>query len=803
MVFPPELNTAQEKIEWGQSILKQIPEGLRASDYPINKLDFLSRTIEGEQLLVRQLKRDPTFMVQANARPPLRTFRIQKIRRESGFGEGLLPAWTELHRQTQGAFDLDALLTDWPRRSAHAFYSGLAQFIPKERRKMLSDPDLKERWRNVSSVLRQIPIEELRSRFKISAFGVTEKAWNWEHLENLAESISLHEDRLIIALDQGRGEQAAWFLSDESLAMDDASGSVRQNERIIEGLKTRARALYLSQSVPIEIDVVERELVLREVPPYLAVHRGCLGNDCSTDRSWAFPYSPFERVWFVEHNGVKIGYVTGNITMLADKPNLFIRDVAGIGFARGDNTLLLKGLYLLKESYGAAQMTIVKADWVGNNKWRWQQDELRDFGRGREPFAEVQSVTQHFQDSAVRAILSVQRNSSPSYDSIEIHKYCRSVVFPADADLGVRIVGADFEVKSDLKSSKEAFYSALSLAKTTLIFNGLNEYSDQKIPWQDLFAVIDNTGGLPAAAHTENLRAWFNRYNLPFSQNLLRKYETLFSIGYLQASDALSEENVKTTLRYVLEAIWRAGVPIPTVEKAKRLVAEHTSVFEESELFIRATNQLIERRSDVDAERILTLWTQGYRFRNNAIPPSAHAFLRETLGGTPDYSGWALDRLVVKSSGRMNAAGLTIEEVEVIAAALENSDEAVSEVPSLRAAEFFMDLRGAIALSPVVIKEISESIVGEENLHIAYPLSIFYVRQKSLFPNDGVVASAALAILEDHLRNGDLPQAWRDEGRELLRAIPAREAAAFRLIANKHGWEKRQFTPCNDLLSPK
>ena len=70
----------------------------------------------------------------------------------------------------------------------------------------------------------------------------------------------------------------------------------------------------------------KKVLTLVEVHPLLSVFRGYIGGDCATSCSFAYPYSPEEKVFFIlNKKGEDVGYLNGTIVNLENGGQSFFR----------------------------------------------------------------------------------------------------------------------------------------------------------------------------------------------------------------------------------------------------------------------------------------------------------------------------------------------------------------------------------------------------------------------------------------------------------------------------------------------
>lgn len=98
---------------------------------------------------------------------------------------------------------------------------------------------------------------------------------------------------------------------------------------------------------------------LLEVHPDLAVLRGFVGNDCSTDVSFGFPYSPYERTYYVVNQKNEfLGYVSLSLVDFRQTRSFFFHTIAGPEVNHAINDLIIRGVYAAREQIGGRFMAM-------------------------------------------------------------------------------------------------------------------------------------------------------------------------------------------------------------------------------------------------------------------------------------------------------------------------------------------------------------------------------------------------------------------------------------------------------------
>ncbi|MBF0315758.1 MAG: hypothetical protein HQK50_14780 [Oligoflexia bacterium] len=122
-------------------------------------------------------------------------------------------------------------------------------------------------------------------------------------------------------------------------------------------LSSRLQKKY-SELIPKKTETVEsvsgKQLILKEVPPAVALFRGFVGNDCSSGKSGMYANSPMERVFFLEDAKGRVkGYVAGTILTIEGTPSFYLHTIAGMHISPEDTQSVFEGLNELLHSKAA------------------------------------------------------------------------------------------------------------------------------------------------------------------------------------------------------------------------------------------------------------------------------------------------------------------------------------------------------------------------------------------------------------------------------------------------------------------
>lgn len=100
---------------------------------------------------------------------------------------------------------------------------------------------------------------------------------------------------------------------------------------------------------------IKMGLTLEEWPAFMALFRGCLGQDCSSQYSSVYALSPVERIFSIKgKSGPEEckGYVAGTMVQVGGRPALYVHTIAGPRVTGAEAKLILDGLYLNRKSLG-------------------------------------------------------------------------------------------------------------------------------------------------------------------------------------------------------------------------------------------------------------------------------------------------------------------------------------------------------------------------------------------------------------------------------------------------------------------
>jgi hypothetical protein len=507
--------------------------------------------------------------------------------------------------------------------------------------------------------------------------------------------------------------------------------------------------VFSFQRVNPRTEEIIEEHILREIPPRLAIFRGCVGGDCSTSHSWAYPYSPFERYFFIEsREGKIIGYVSGAITKVNGQPNFYLRDVVGPGLKPEQIPTIVYGFYLALEKMGLNQMTLMPLEFAHENVYQPQEDILKAI-----PTAVI--VNQVFQDQDFRIKYLDRSVTNREFDAVTRHAAVRQMN-PENAVLQnyrIKLLGDELTSKNIGVEPTSRYWELIDGATASNDVVILSRNVDPHRDWQSFLNVLRNEQKLPLQEFYESAMTASEANGFPLSQNLIRKHDVMFRVGHLNAPDAFTTTDPKLlrqTVRYVRSLLWNQS----TASLALEIIQEHRELMESHEVMIDAFASLFERHRDQDAILLAQLWGIGIHLKNLR--------LTELQVDWAIASARSADVLLAMAKKRKEFSDhLPTPVVQRLAKLLDSGrdgDESVSEA----AAALLYD---ADLSDPEVLNEVVESIEQDENAKIFIPLSIAYLRSTV---KTAAVARVAVEILAANIQTAEFPTEWRQEAKRLL-----------------------------------
>lgn len=288
--------------------------------------------------------------------------------------------------------------------------------------------------------------------------------------------------------------------------------------------------------------IENRELIARifEVPPHLAIYRGCIGGDCSTTRSAFYPYSPWEHVFYIKNERNEfVGYASVTRVKSNGIDTFYLKDLAGAKMSPETARAALFALRQMTSDYGAKRFAIAAPTFTNaQNHNRSIVRMLEDYNKNPD------TVSLDFQDAPFRQFLRTEvrltYHSTASYDDPESHKV--GVLIKNREPDGLKYA---FEVKKGglPEYSFQELIHEMKRVVRKVVMNGQKVESASNIlsvtEINEAVQVIANTNRSTMIGYFRKLSTLFSNYGSKFDRSSLMQDATLFSRGLLRVSDIM------------------------------------------------------------------------------------------------------------------------------------------------------------------------------------------------------------------------------------------------------------------------
>lgn len=361
-----------------------------------------------------------------------------------------------------------------------------------------------------------------------------------------------------------------------------------------------------------ETVATQKILTLYEVHPYLAVHRGCIGGDCATTSSWAFPYSPFEHVFYIFENNRPIGYMSATRLKTRNGMTLYVKDIVGPNISPRTVENIVNSLPQLKEHYGAEEVSLAHSSFtVEQNKYKAIKDTLADYDDRKTDFSQGDLLQNAFFDVEIRDAIVQVAKVTYKYDKDSTHS--NSIVLRTDpeivAGLEVKIAPGTLETFVPT-SNKEALLTALlqlSVDPETEI-EGIEGVNPADVRY--LADRLKNPMNFTLENYYQHMDDLFAEYGITLSGQFRNKHQELFWQGHLSSFDTFSKnrsgEISAESTRYLLAVIKR-GKDLSWLGNVVHKWGGHLS---KNQDYLDLLKSMADRGSDNDFARLAFL--RGY-----------------------------------------------------------------------------------------------------------------------------------------------------------------------------------------------
>ncbi len=154
----------------------------------------------------------------------------------------------------------------------------------------------------------------------------------------------------------------------------------------------------------------------------MAVLRGYVANDCATSSSFAFPYSPYERTFYIQ-NGKKeiLGYASLSLVKVDGKAGLYLHTITGPKLLKSQADLCISMIERAKEKIGGTRVYLPEDHRIDENV---NYQAAREAMKARVDQATPQLLS--WSDSTLRRLIAKHGNTL-FYDGTHKNKVGRLV----------------------------------------------------------------------------------------------------------------------------------------------------------------------------------------------------------------------------------------------------------------------------------------------------------------------------------------------------------------------------------------
>lgn len=663
MVLPPEsIQTDSGRRQFAKQILEEMPM-LPSQGYDQAHVSGYVTRMSG-LLYKNGLAEDQQFKQWAKARPDLKTYSFYSFHEETkdlyslstdypaialGFFEDELEAHYRRNKKGFVAY-LATRISDLAAASSslqsNAVSAGLGSLFDQNiRREILGQKNIVARSESLRAALQNVSEADLRTRFQSERFGIPRDELTVERALQLLDLSVEQELELIhllsalevlersgdLSADAFSAQYLQWFTSEEApefMAFPDS------NETVISTIG-RVRAIAKNSFTTLEASVTrvvrDSEIIVQEVPPHLAVFRSCAGGDCSTSSSWAYPFSPMERNFYIfnpDNLFEEIGYISGNILQLQGKDTLYIRDMTGRNLAPEQIDLIIKGFAQILPETGVSQLAFAVPQFHSS-----ENHFPPLYSRIEAMIKNLPVYPTKFYDAKIRENYLNPVVSSAHYDSPERHDtaslYVEEKIDPNSPPVrGERLSDTFIQDGRNQLPVGEGLLRRLELALASNNPAFLKGTAYKFTRWVNVYAIWMNRYPLKLDQYFEAVSEELKKIGFQLTPALQRKFPDLFFHGIIASPDAFVHPDEKVRHRN-FDLVLQKFLRFPDANLLANLRTAKATFYEYPP-FLKAAKQMLERFRPADRTRITALWNQGFFFENMPISKVVFEHLAQT-----------------------------------------------------------------------------------------------------------------------------------------------------------------------------
>ena len=529
--------------------------------------DILS-VLDQQSQVIAQLEKDEKF--RKNLDHPLLQFSIEQGQNISVDPEAV-KHWKTNLKKTLSEFDqtkplntqvqskLEALSAKMGQGTSQGLRTGLINSLPKEDRAAYFKMDAQTQIKKLTETL---PHDLSAAGFKGELYGLGTSNVTKDQaltllstkLKNEASFNSLLQLQIIIqnnkSIDQISSDEIIRLSNKKELESAAAATSMgrEKNPAWFPELDRSMKSLVkIGETTPL----ISKSIRLTELPPSVGIFRGYLGGDCSTKYSCAYAWGPDERTFMITgEDGTRKGYVSGTIVKAAGKKSFYIHSINGAKISTNETKAIFEGLNQVSKEMGVSQV-VLATESMGSLV------NYPEIAKGYKSHTDNKpEVELKYQDTYARK--KIDPLMEGSYDRVGANTV--GAIFendPSFTPIHAHLEKNEIHFNPKVISKDRAFLLALDFKNV-----GQDEVANRIISamgrspstFKKTIELFNNPHHLNTQEYLASLKNIFKDWNLTLNDELLIKKGNWFSIGFMNAPDALALENRRRTLNIVFDS---------------------------------------------------------------------------------------------------------------------------------------------------------------------------------------------------------------------------------------------------------
>jgi hypothetical protein len=220
---------------------------------------------------------------------------------------------------------------------------GLSNLVPGPMKKEFFSANISTK---IEILKQHLPSEVISHGFAPTKLGWTDTEISKDEIIRRLQAASDMEQRLTVLLVNDYSQST--HLAEPKDYLNKWTLEANQKKSLDQWFNTN-----VAKMIPTEGPKAEASLILREIPPSVAIFRGFAGNDCSTKFSFPFVNSPNEFTFLIydSKGGIK-GYAQGTRVLVNGLSTFYLHTIAGPRVSKVDALNVIKTFVQEKKSLG-------------------------------------------------------------------------------------------------------------------------------------------------------------------------------------------------------------------------------------------------------------------------------------------------------------------------------------------------------------------------------------------------------------------------------------------------------------------